>query len=112
MSRWKNRLSDMKFFDFLKPDKFKIIIFLIFFAIEIAAFALYELDPVETNPLINLLIPLNYPGMFMTYYLYQIQPHLRFLGTPINAVYWYLLACVIVFAGKKLVKKKPVSPSA
>lgn len=102
----------MKFFDFLKPDKFKIIILLIFFAIEIVAFTIYELDPVETSPIMNLLIPFNYPGMVLTYYLYQIQPYFRFLGTPINAVYWYLLSCVIVLVARKLTKEKPASPSA
>jgi hypothetical protein len=102
----------MKFSNFLKPDKFKVIILLIFFAIEIVAFRIYELDPVETNPVMNLLIPLNYPGMVLTYYLYNVQPYFKFLGTPINVVYWYLLACVIVLVARKFFEKKPASPSA
>ncbi len=100
----------MKLGEFLGLDKFKILILIIFFAIQALAFRVYEANPVETNPIVVLIYALNYPGMIVTYYMYYIHPYLRFLGIPVNALYWYLLACVIVFIVKKFGKKK-TSPS-
>ncbi len=81
---------------FFAPQKAKMLIVIAFFAVQVWAFGVYETSPSETNSVMPLIYLLSFPGMFASYFAYGFHPLLRFLGTPVNLLYWYFLSCVMV----------------
>ena len=91
---------------FLKPNWKKIILFLIFMII--GSFICYHKEPT-----INCGFPMPY---LKVYYLMTLvgEPGPKFtsfFSVLVDLIFWYLIACGIIFAYQKLKKRKKSKPS-
>jgi hypothetical protein len=94
---------------FLKPTKTKIIVVLLFITLYIQMIYYTAINPVTNLILLPILLPNLVVMILFSMFIRGWQTHqdmLLLLGVLPDLLYWYFLACLIVFVLNKLKPKR------